>query len=681
MRRFTAFLMAIFYPYLNDKFLENAKKRMKKIFTLSLLLSAIFLLNAQRKQVPVHQPDARFTFRAERFWLLGQEEYWFYVQNNTGQEYKIEVEVELDLACEGNRSFGLGIGAWQPDTKTERRIVYLKPNGTFEPKDDYYHYYSGGADDGKACRLKDGDTYTLFKGIQFHITAVVNVTEKKALDEQKKKEAETERNNEKAAADKKREDEKQKNTQNQNGNSGNKASNSTQQYGSQSNYNTGNNTNGTGLSNPMGNYNPTETTTNPMGSFYPPVGNSNPMQRNTNTYRTGDADIDNTMDIVNASLNIANQINGGSSTGASYGSTPSYSTGDAEVDNIVGAATGLVDILGGGTGSGGSYYPSSGDAGVDAIFGALGDAANEVNQQDRINQEAAAKRQREAAIRAGEYERVQKEKQQLAAARKSLLARYPDGQMPLSFPEISGTEVYFFVYRSSESVTQTDWVKGKYYLIELSDMNHLRYYLQFDNKNTGTYIMGGFRAAINSQIWTAIGAFDNPTLIKEVTEQEAKGTNQTPAQGTLSFGSLFNAAQTNSAAAKVSQAGTPEISISNVFAVSKFSDGTWPLKGKVIEKLGLKGSNNDITLSGYYTSRTDAEASQRYLSGKAKETAFIVSTINCSVSESAKIVAPVTDFWGNPIDKTNNSSVNTTPVKETISNKPKLDFWGNPVKD
>ncbi len=501
--------------------------------------------------------------------------------------------------------------------------------------------------------------------------------------------------------------------------------------GSTSNSGNSNSGNNTGQSNPMGDYNPSEASSNPMGNYNPAAGSTNPMQSNTKTYRTGDADIDNTMDLVNASLDIANQLNGGSSTGAgysssqsyrtgeadidntmdlvntslnianqltggtgtgvSYGGTPSYSTGDAGIDNVVGAATGLLDILGGGTGSVGSYSPTSG---YGALFGVLGNAANEVNEQDRINQEAAAKRQREAAIRAAEYERVQKEKQQLAAARKSLLARYPDGQVPASYPGIRATEVYFFVYRSSESsntssasannsvasnsatIGVADLQKGKYYLIQAYDIL-AKYYIKFNNRYSADDIDGAYRVPTVGQPWYPNGRFTKVKVIKEVSEQEAKET----IDNNYSIAGLFSAAQTNSSAAKASQTVTPEISISNVFTVSKFSDGTWPLKSKVIEKLDLKGATTDITLSGYYTSKTDAESSQRYLFSKARECAFSVSTINCSAGESAKIAAPGTDFWGNPIDKANSSSVNTTPVKETISNKPKLDFWGNPIKD
>ncbi len=448
-------------------------------------------------------------------------------------------------------------------------------------------------------------------------------------------------------------------------------------------------------------------------------GNSNPMQGNTNPYSTGDADVDN---LMNAATDLVNVLGGETGTGASYGGKNTYSTGDVDVDNVLNGATDLVNMMGGGTGTGASYGSSNystGDADVDNIMngatdlvnmlggetgygggdlgdalGIMGTAMDAVNQQDRINQEAAAKRQREAAIRTEQYNRAQQAKQQLATARKSLIAKFPDGKMPLSYPETSATEVYFFVYRSSETSNTSsanannsvlsnntplgvaDLQKGKYYLIQAYDIL-AKYYIKFNNKYSGDEIDGAFRVPTVGQPWYPNGRFTKVKVIKEATEQEAKETMD----NNYSIATLFSSAQTNSTAATASQTSTPVIGISNVFAVSKFSDGTWPLKSKVIERLGLKGSTNDITLSGYYTSRTDAESSQRYLLGKARECAFTVSTINCSAGESAKIVAPVTDFWGNPLDKTTNSSAVTAPVKETINTKPKLDFWGNPIKD
>lgn len=192
-------------------------------------------LNSSSKSVQVHNPDARFTMRVEKIWsnMGGQEEYRFYVQNNTSQEFKLTINVTLDLACVGTKSFDLGIGAWQPETKAQGRIVYLRPNGRFEPRDDYFHMYSGGVDNGRACRLTDGDSFTLLNGIQYNITSVINVTERKANEEQKKikeaalkqKELEDKKKDReaqaKAAADKKAEAEKQKPTQTANSSSNN----------------------------------------------------------------------------------------------------------------------------------------------------------------------------------------------------------------------------------------------------------------------------------------------------------------------------------------------------------------------------------------------------------------------------------------------------------------------------
>ena len=199
-------------------------------------------LNSGSKSVQVHNPDARFTMRVEKIWsnLGGQEEYRFYVQNNTSQEFKLTINVTLDLACVGTKSFDLGIGAWQPETKAQGRIVYLRPNGRFEPRNDYFHMYSGGVDNGRACRLTDGDSFTLLNEIQYNITSVINVTERKANEEQKKiKEAalkqkqlddqKSEREAQaKAAADKKTiaDAEKQKQAANSSSNNNNQSSSS-----------------------------------------------------------------------------------------------------------------------------------------------------------------------------------------------------------------------------------------------------------------------------------------------------------------------------------------------------------------------------------------------------------------------------------------------------------------------
>jgi len=149
------------------------------------IFTGILNANAQRKEIPIHQIDARFHLSAEKSWssLGGQEEYWFSVQNNTIDEYKIVINIILELACVESKPFSLGFN----------RVVYLKSNGRFEPKDDYFHIYSAGVDNGKNCRLVDGNSFTLFKGMRYSISSIVNLTAQKALEEQKIKEAEAQK--------------------------------------------------------------------------------------------------------------------------------------------------------------------------------------------------------------------------------------------------------------------------------------------------------------------------------------------------------------------------------------------------------------------------------------------------------------------------------------------------------
>jgi len=168
-----------------------------KRFLLSLtIILSLFMCNdvkAQRKPVNVgRQADARFTLSAERFFstLGGYEEYFYYVKNNTSQEYKIVVTITIDLACAGTKTYLLGIN----------KVVYLPPNGSFTPDDDWVHNVLGAKKD---CAIKDGDSYTLFKGLRFTITNVQNLTEEKAAAEKKKADDAAARQ---AAADKKKAD-------------------------------------------------------------------------------------------------------------------------------------------------------------------------------------------------------------------------------------------------------------------------------------------------------------------------------------------------------------------------------------------------------------------------------------------------------------------------------------------
>ena len=398
-----------------------------------------------------------------------------------------------------------------------------------------------------------------------------------------------------------------------------------------------------------------------------PSGNTaNPLQSNSNTYNSGDADVD---AVVNGTVDLLNELGGGGGgLATSYGGVSSYNSGDADVDAVVNGTMGLLNELGGGSSYIGDSY--AGGAAVAGVLDLFGSALNDNGEQNRLNALAEEKRRQEAArlqeqaraqeqAYALENKRIYEQKQRMAAERKALITRYPDGKMPLSYPDISESEIYFFVYKSFEPAASTlptnstglpipvsALKKGYYYLLEAPAG---KYYVLVKNNSNGMLI-GEFRVVGDpSNTWHARGGWVDAKILNEVTEQEAKGTKAAPT-------------------AVIS--GLPEISISNVFSVSRFSDNSWPFKSEVIEKLNLPGNTTGMVLSGYYTNRSDAEVNHRFLTDKSKECGYLCKSIAVNTNASAKATTPVNDHTKQP-DKNNGMPGN---------DKPKLDFWDNSVE-
>lgn len=120
-----------------------------------------FSSHAQSIGIPIEQTNPNFTLTAVRSGLgSGYESYLFYVQNNTAREYEIVVQIDLELACEGTKSFKLGVNS----------IVHLRANEKFTPSKDYVHNYFGNKD----CAIPEGKSYTLFKSLRYSISSVVD---------------------------------------------------------------------------------------------------------------------------------------------------------------------------------------------------------------------------------------------------------------------------------------------------------------------------------------------------------------------------------------------------------------------------------------------------------------------------------------------------------------------------
>jgi hypothetical protein len=88
------------------------------------------------------------------------------------------------------------------------------------------------------------------------------------------------------------------------------------------------------------------------------------------------------------------------------------------------------------------------------------------------------------------------------------------------------------------------------------------------------------------------------------------------------------------------------LNVSNVFPWGKYADGTWPNKDK------LNGENQKLfhsyypTISGYYTTRKEAEVKlQEFIEG-AKQYGISLKTVTFKGIEAT---TTKTDFWGNPV--------------------------------
>lgn len=176
----------------------SVRKRLPFFYILLFFLVSSLYANSQWTNIPVTQIDSRFTLTAERSWGFG-EVYDFYIKNNTSDAYDIVVDITLHLACVGTKTFTLGVN----------QVAELEPNGSFSPDNDYVHGYTPPSPDNfKDCRLADGNTYTLFQGMEYHIRKIVNKTQEARLAEQKKKE-EAEKQKQQEALEKKKQEEEE----------------------------------------------------------------------------------------------------------------------------------------------------------------------------------------------------------------------------------------------------------------------------------------------------------------------------------------------------------------------------------------------------------------------------------------------------------------------------------------
>jgi|GEM_PF-5514766 len=125
----------------------------------------------------------------------------------------------------------------------------------------------------------------------------------------------------------------------------------------------------------------------------------------------------------------------------------------------------------------------------------------------------------------------------------------------------------------------------------------------------------------------------------------------------------------------------PEIFISNVFSVKKYSDDTWPFKKNLKEKISASIKNLDFKLSGFYVDKNESEQRQQFFVKNAKSYDFIVKNVFYENEKPSDNVNSNTDFWGNStINKEKLPSSLPPTANSSEDSKAKVDFWGNTLK-
>lgn len=131
------------------------------------------------------------------------------------------------------------------------------------------------------------------------------------------------------------------------------------------------------------------------------------------------------------------------------------------------------------------------------------------------------------------------------------------------------------------------------------------------------------------------------------------------------------------------ESNNPEVNISNVFTVNKYSDGSWPLLPRLTEKVANNTKISAVQLYGYFANRQEAETGRNNLINQARSAginATGIQYVDKGATASNKGNSGSSDFWETGYKKQNIPATDGNPVKDEKPAKPALDFWDNPVK-
>ena len=93
----------------------------------------------------------------------------------------------------------------------------------------------------------------------------------------------------------------------------------------------------------------------------------------------------------------------------------------------------------------------------------------------------------------------------------------------------------------------------------------------------------------------------------------------------------------------------PNISVSNIFSIFQYSDGTWPFKSSIQNDIKKIGESGAIILVGYFTTNELAEEARNNFLDIAGRTFFEVKPIVYNSKKNNSTAG--TDFWGDKPEK------------------------------
>lgn len=123
----------------------------------------------------------------------------------------------------------------------------------------------------------------------------------------------------------------------------------------------------------------------------------------------------------------------------------------------------------------------------------------------------------------------------------------------------------------------------------------------------------------------------------------------------------------------------PLVTVSNVFPIAQYGDGTWPFKTGVVSDVKKTGAQGAVTLVGYYASKDMADQMRSSFLSLAKKCQMSIKDISYKGKKASGTAGA--DFWGNAAGSKSRSGADSASGKQSTAKAAQDDFWQTGKKD